>query len=91
MDKHGRIKGMLLEEYSNDKGEFSLEFNQTPFGDLAIIYKHEISNNGFKRKAGYKSNYFSDSRNNDELFYINNDKAIEWFYEIMEIKNKGEE
>jgi hypothetical protein len=83
IDKFGMIKEMLLEEYSNNEGKFSLEFSQTPFGDLGMIYKHGLSENGYERKSGYKSTYFEDSRGNDELFYINNDKAKEWFYEEM--------
>jgi len=85
IDKHGWAKEMVLEEYSNDNGEFSLEFSQTPFGDLSMIHKHWIDDNGFKHKSGYKSTYFQDSRTDNELFYINNDKAIEWFYKTMGI------
>lgn len=86
INKYGMIKEMELETYSNDNGVFSLEINQTNFGDLAYIYKHDISDNGYKRKDVYKSKYFDDSRDNNELFDTNIDNAKEWFYEIMEIK-----
>jgi hypothetical protein len=86
IDKNGWIKEMVLEHYSNKYGDFDLEFSQTPFGDLATINKFYIDDNKYEHRSGYKSIYLPDSRNNDELFYINNDKAINWFYNIMGIK-----
>lgn len=86
LNKYGWIKEMELEEYSNDMGDFSLELSQTPFGDLALIFKHDISPKGFERKSGYKSTYFEDSRNDSDILDNNVDKAKEWFYEIMNIR-----
>lgn len=86
IDKHGMVKNMELETYSNDEGEFKLLFHQTPFGDMAEIRKMKITPNGFKGESGYKNTYFEDSMGNDELFYINNDKAVTWFYKVMGIK-----
>lgn len=86
IDKYGMIKEMELETYTKDDTKYSLEFNQTPFGDFAMIYTHGISKNGFVRKSAYTNTYFDDSRDDLDILEINIDKAKEWFYEILDIK-----
>lgn len=86
IDKYGMIKEMELETYTKDDTKYSLEFNQTPFGDLAMIYTHGTSNNGFDRKSAYKSTYFDDSRNDPDKLDTNIDRAKDWFYEVLGIK-----
>lgn len=86
ISKNGYIKEMQLESYEIDEDVYLvLYISQSPFGDLAIIKKEYIDENGFSHKNGYKSTYFDDSTNDIDLFNNNIDGAKEWYYNILGI------